>query len=284
MPRSNTPAAAGRRTPLLMTPTSLLRRRGSQRPIVNDVDASVATELLYGVVTELQAASRGVPLRSCIRRASLKLYEDVVALTPFAEERVWNAALDAAMADYGACPSVPVPVMEVLLGASSEYRPMLLLLPPCHAALATVKVTCSASTLTLSPTPYALRPHPHPHLDPNQSEMEQQTIVAAVRPLERFPLLAAAVKERLQQLLEEVVAECREKLEELVQEKESFFIDIGWPAAFVYPTVPLGVRVAGSDRWDGASKPVGPSQGPSTEGTRLVGQDEWEPTTGLEEP
>ena len=80
--------------------------------------------------------------------------------------------------------------------------------------------------------------------------MEQQTIVAAVRPLERFPLLAAAVKERLQQLLEEVVAECREKLEELVQEKESFFIDIGWPATFNYPTVPLGVRVAGSDRWD----------------------------------
>ena len=32
----------------------------------------------------------------------------MVALTPFAEERVWNAALDAAMADYGACPSVPV--------------------------------------------------------------------------------------------------------------------------------------------------------------------------------
>ena len=44
------------------------------------------------------------------------------------------------------------------------------------------------------------------------------------------------------------------------------------------------MRVAGSDRWDGASKPVGPSQGPSTGGARLVGQDEWEPTTGLEEP
>jgi len=104
------------------------------------------------------------------------------------------------MADYGACPSVPVPVMEVLLGASSEHRPMLLLLPPCLAALASIK-----------------------------SEMEQQTIVAATRPLDRFPLLAAAVKERLQQLLEEVVAECREKLEEFIQEKESFFIDIGWP-------------------------------------------------------
>ena len=158
------------------------------------------------------------------------------------------------MADYGACPSVPVPVMEVLLGASSEHRPMLLLLPPCLAALASIK-----------------------------SEMEQQTIVAATRPLDRFPLLAAAVKERLQQLLEEVVAECREKLEEFIQEKESFFIDIGWPATFVYPTVPLGVRVAGSDRWDGASKRAGPGQGPSTGGTRLVGQDEWEPTTGLEE-
>ena len=66
------------------------------------------------------------------------------------------------MADYGACPSVPVPVMEVLLGASSEHRPMLLLLPPCLAALASIK-----------------------------SEMEQQTIVAATRPLDRFPLLAA---------------------------------------------------------------------------------------------
>ena len=120
---------------------------------MNDADASVATELLYGVVTELQAASRGVPLRSCIRRASLKLYEDVVALTPFAEERVWNAALDAAMADYGACPSVPVPVMEVLLGASSEHRPMLLLLPPCLAALASIKATCSASNHNLCLTP-----------------------------------------------------------------------------------------------------------------------------------
>jgi len=237
-----------------MPRSNLLRRRGSRPQIVNESDASVATEILYGVVTELQASSRGVPLRSCIRRASLKLFEDVVALTPFADERVWNAALDAAMADYGACPSVPVPVMEILLGASSEHRPMLLLLPPCLAALASIK-----------------------------SEMEQQTIVAATRALDRFPLLAAAVKERLQQLLEEVVAECREKLAEFIQEKESFFIDIGWPATFVYPTVPLGVRVAGSDRWDGASKPVGPSQGPSTEGTRLVGQDEWEPTTGLEE-
>ena len=27
-----------------------------------------------------------VPLRSCVRRASLKLYEDVIALTPFADE------------------------------------------------------------------------------------------------------------------------------------------------------------------------------------------------------
>ena len=108
--------------------------------------------------------------------------------------------------------------------------------------------------------------------------MEQQIIVAAIRPLERFPLLAAAVKERLQQLLAEVVADCREKLEELVQEKESFFIDIGWPAAFVYPTVPLGVRVAGSDRWDGANKPVGPGTGGG-----LVGEEEWAPATGLQE-
>lgn len=224
-----------------MPRSNLLRRRGS-RPTVSDADASAATELLYGVVGELQAASRGVPLRSSIRRASLKLYEDVVAIAPFADERVWNAALDAAMADYGACPSVPVPVMETLLGASSEHRPMLLLLPPCHAALATIK-----------------------------SEMEQQTIIAATRPLERFPLLAAAVKERLQQLLEEVVAECREKLEELIQEKETFFIEIGWPATFVYPTVPLGVRVAGSDRWD-RPKPVG-----------SAGEEEWAPRSGLEE-
>ena len=156
-----------------MARSNLLRRRASRPTVVSNVDASVATELLYGVVGELQAASRGVPLRSCIRRASLKLYEDVVAVAPFADERIWNAALDAAMADYGACSSVPVPVMETLLGASSEHRPMLLLPPPCHAALTTIK-----------------------------NEMEQQTIAAATRPLERFPLLAAAVKQRLHQLLE----------------------------------------------------------------------------------
>ena len=140
-----------------MPRSNLLRRRGSRpQTAVNEADATVATELLYGVVTELQAASRGVPLRSTIRRASLKLYEDVVALTPFAEERVWNAALDAAMADYGACPSVPVPVMEVLLGASSKHRPMLLLLPPCLAALASIKATCSASNHNGNPVPHAL--------------------------------------------------------------------------------------------------------------------------------
>jgi hypothetical protein len=137
-----------------MPRSNLLRRRGSRpQTAVNEADATVATELLYGVVTELQAASRGVPLRSTIRRASLKLYEDVVALTPFAEERVWNAALDAAMADYGACPSVPVPVMEVLLGASSEHRPMLLLLPPCLAALASIKATRSSSRHRPNPMP-----------------------------------------------------------------------------------------------------------------------------------
>ena len=69
-----------------MPRSNLLRRRGSRPQIVNESDASVATEILYGVVTELQASSRGVPLRSCIRRASLKLYEDVIALTPFADE------------------------------------------------------------------------------------------------------------------------------------------------------------------------------------------------------
>ena len=57
------------------------------------------------------------------------------------------------MADYGACPSVPVPVMEMLLGASSEHRPMLLLLPPCLAALASIKATCSASNHNLCLTP-----------------------------------------------------------------------------------------------------------------------------------
>ena len=69
-----------------MPRSNLLRRRGSRPQIVNESDASVATEILYGVVTELQASSRGVPLRSCVRRASLKLYEDVIALTPFADE------------------------------------------------------------------------------------------------------------------------------------------------------------------------------------------------------
>ena len=169
-------------------------------------------------------------------------------------------------------------------GARDGSAPGRLVRAPADAAAAAA-VPCGAGHrqgnllgLYPHPKPYALRPHPHPHLGPNQSEMEQQTIVAAVRPLERFPLLAAAVKERLQQLLEEVVAECREKLEELVQEKESFFIDIGWPAAFVYPIVPLGVRVAGSDRWDGANKPVGPNTG----GGR-VGEEEWAPATGLQE-
>ena len=74
------------RTARWMPRSNLLRRRGSRPQIVNESDASVATEILYGVVTELQASSRGMPLRSCIRRASLKLYEDVVALTPFADE------------------------------------------------------------------------------------------------------------------------------------------------------------------------------------------------------
>ena len=80
----NVPAAAVGREP--MPRSNLLRRRGSRPQIVNESDASVATEILYGVVTELQASSRGVPLRSCVRRASLKLYEDVIALTPFADE------------------------------------------------------------------------------------------------------------------------------------------------------------------------------------------------------
>jgi hypothetical protein len=68
------------------------------------------------------------------------------------------------MADYGACPSVPVPVMEMLLGASSEHRPMLLLLPPCLAALASIK----ARLLTLSRHPrtaviQAAAQDRHPH-------------------------------------------------------------------------------------------------------------------------
>ena len=80
----NVPVRRRRRRP--MPRSNLLRRRGSRPQIVNESDASVATEILYDVVTELQASSRGVPLRSCVRRASLKLYEDVIALTPFADE------------------------------------------------------------------------------------------------------------------------------------------------------------------------------------------------------
>ena len=205
----------------------LSRRRSSTSSTPSSVaDASVAAELLFGVVGELQAASRNVQLRACLRQASLKLHEEVYAVAPFADERAWEAALEVAMADYGSCPSVPMPVIEALLGVSSERRPMLLLKAPCHAALAAVKC-----------------------------ELEQKTIAAAVRPLERFPRLAAAVQERLQELLEEVAADCAEKIDELVSEKETFFIEISWPSSSVYPTVPLGVPL---DKPVGAPPPPAP--------------------------
>ena len=91
-------------------------------------------------------------MRSCIRKAAQKLCEEVVEVAPFADERAWDASLEAAMADFGACPSVPMPVIEALLGASSERRPMTLLLPACHAALGEPHGPAARSRRSYRPT------------------------------------------------------------------------------------------------------------------------------------